>query len=425
MLVPSSSRTSEIRDMANKILTTVLGVSKSEGLDKYQLGLTEIFFRANMLAFLENLRTTRLNHCATVIQKNLKAKYYRRKYLEARNAILLIQSVTRRHLAWKHTQETRRIKAATTIQRVWRGQKQRKSFNAIRNNVILIQAAAKGFLRRREIMDTRVGKAAVLIQRAWHLRRHMKSWRQYRRKVVIVQSLWRGKCARRRCEKIREAEASSDAVGQVDHRNNRIAELPAHWRTQLQRIKSIEVLEDCQRFCYKVRHPVTSIDVRPDQDALERSGGPDKIPTRDRRLKQLKFIIEDGWEKEKSLEIPKIVLQVSRRIHLVELTANYMEEIEAEKAAPKKRRRPSVRERFIDLLFPYTIKYKSKKARKGKKGRKVSDQKGQQVSEEEVRERAEKTFEYWIRLGKPLWRISERYGLSILVVLPKEVTETR
>lgn len=55
----------------------------------------------------------------------------------------------------------------------------------------------------------------------------------------------------------------------------------------------------------------------------------------------------------------------------------------------------------------------------------MSDQKGQQVSEKEVRERAKKTFEYWIRLGKPLWRMSERYGLSILVVLPKEVTETR
>ncbi|CZR60102.1 uncharacterized protein PAC_09997 [Phialocephala subalpina] len=138
MLVPSSSRTSGIRDMANKILTKVLGASRSEGLDKYQLGQTEIIFRADTLAFLENLRTTRLNHCATMIQKNLKAKYYRRKYLEARNAILLFQSATRRHLAWKHTQETRKIKAATTIQRVWRGQKQRKSFNAIRNNVISI-----------------------------------------------------------------------------------------------------------------------------------------------------------------------------------------------------------------------------------------------------------------------------------------------
>jgi hypothetical protein len=71
-----------------------------------------------------------------------------------------------------------------------------------------------------------------------------------------------------------------------------------------------------------------------------------------------------------------------------------MEEIEAEKAAPKKRRRPSVKERYVDLLFPHTIRYKRKRARKGKKGKKVSDQKVQQVSEEEVRERAEKTFEY-------------------------------
>lgn len=204
MLVPSSSWTSEIRQMANAILTRALGASRGQGLDKYQLGLTKIFFRAGMLAFLENLRTSRLNDCAIMIQKNLKAKYYRRKYLEARGAVLFFQSLTRGHLARKHAQETRRIKAATTIQRVWRGQKQRKSYNSIRNNVILAQAAAKGFLRRKEIMETRVGNAAVLIQRTWRSRRQMRSWRQYRRKVVIIQSLWRGKTARRGYKKIRE-----------------------------------------------------------------------------------------------------------------------------------------------------------------------------------------------------------------------------
>ena len=125
MLVPSSSRTSKIQDMASRIFTRVLETSKSEGLDKYQLGLTEIFFGADILAILENLRTACLNHCAIVIQKNLKAKYYHRKYLGARNAILFIQSVARRHLAWKHTQETRKAKAATAIQRAWRNQKQR------------------------------------------------------------------------------------------------------------------------------------------------------------------------------------------------------------------------------------------------------------------------------------------------------------
>jgi myosin-5 len=204
MLVPSSSWTSEIREMANAILTKALGASRGHGLDKYQLGLTKIFFRAGMLAFLENLRTSRLNDCAIMIQKNLKAKYYRRKYLEARSAILLFQALARGHLARKHAQTIRRAKAATTIQRVWRGQKQRKRFHTIRDNVILAQAAAKGYLRRKEIMETRVGNAAILIQRTWRSRRQMRSWRQYRKKVVILQSLWRGRTARRGYKKVRE-----------------------------------------------------------------------------------------------------------------------------------------------------------------------------------------------------------------------------
>jgi myosin-5 len=43
MLVPSSSQTSEIRDIAKRILTTMLEAGPGEGLDKYQLGFTEIF----------------------------------------------------------------------------------------------------------------------------------------------------------------------------------------------------------------------------------------------------------------------------------------------------------------------------------------------------------------------------------------------
>lgn len=204
MLVPSALWTSEIRDMANKILTKALGTSSGGGLDKYQLGLTKIFFRAGMLAFLENLRTNRLNDCAIMIQKNLKAKYYRRKYLDARKAILLFQSITRGHLARKRAQEIRTVKAATTIQRVWRGQKERKKFLIIRDNLVLAQAAARGFLRRRQLMDERLGNAAVIIQRNWRRRQQLRSWRQYRKKIVIIQSLWRGRQARRGYKTIRE-----------------------------------------------------------------------------------------------------------------------------------------------------------------------------------------------------------------------------
>ena len=204
MLIPSPTWTSEIRSMANAILKKALGQGTNRGLDKYQLGLTKIFFRAGMLAFLENLRTTRLNECATMIQKNLRCKYYRRKYLEARHSIFMFQAWTRGFQARIRAETTRQNRAATNIQKVWRGHKERKRFSAIRNNIILLEAVSKGFLLRKNLMETRVGNAAVTIQRSWRSRRQMRSWRQYRKKIVIIQSLWRGKTARRGYKKVRE-----------------------------------------------------------------------------------------------------------------------------------------------------------------------------------------------------------------------------
>ncbi|KAH8174246.1 myosin head (motor domain) domain-containing protein [Sarocladium implicatum] len=204
MLTHSSQWTSEIRDMANAILSKALGTSSERGLDKYQLGLTKIFFRAGMLAFLENLRTSRLDACAIMIQKNLKARYYRRQYLDARESIIQSQALVRGYMARRQAQELRTIKAATTIQRVWRGSKQRKSFLKIRQDMVAFESVAKGYLRRKQIMETRVGNAALIIQRSWRSRQQLKSWRQYRRKVVLIQSLWRGKRARRGYKKVRE-----------------------------------------------------------------------------------------------------------------------------------------------------------------------------------------------------------------------------
>lgn len=164
---------------------------------------------------------------------------------------------------------------------------------------------------------------------------------------------------------------------------------------------------------------------------MERYGGPDEILTRDRLLKQLGFMIEDGWEKEESLEAPKMVFQILRRVHLAELTAKYMEDVDAEKAeaeagkaAPKRGRQLTVKERFVNLLFPHTTKHTNKNTGKEKKSRKGSSQTGEQSSPEAVRAQAEDKFEYWMRLGKPLCKWSQRYGLPFLVILPKEVTQT-
>ncbi|KAJ5641570.1 hypothetical protein N7490_005570 [Penicillium lividum] len=220
MLCHSSQWTSEIRDMCHAILRKALGDAKQ---DKYQLGLTKIFFRAGMLAFLENLRTSRLNECAIMIQKNLRCKYYRRRYLEARESILTTQAFIRGFLARQLAQEIRRTKAATTIQRVWRGQKERKHYNEIRSNFVLFQSVTKGFLCRRNIMDSIHGNAAKVIQRAFRSWRQLRGWRQFRHKVVIIQNLWRGKEARKIYKSLRE---ESRDLKQISYKlENKVVEL--------------------------------------------------------------------------------------------------------------------------------------------------------------------------------------------------------
>jgi myosin V len=204
MLVPSNQWTPEIRDMADAILSRALGPGKKDGSDKYQLGLSKIFFRAGMLAFLEDKRTARLNEAAIMIQKNLRAKYYRTKYLEARQSIINVQSHARGYFARLHAESARQSKAATNIQRIWRGYKARRYFQSVRSDFILFQKTARGYLCRKKILDTRMGNAALIIQRNWRSKTSLKAWRDYRKKIVIIQSLWRGKTARKDYKLIRQ-----------------------------------------------------------------------------------------------------------------------------------------------------------------------------------------------------------------------------
>lgn len=206
MLVRSHEWTPEIRDMATNILKKALGAGKNDGTDKYQMGLTKIFFRAGMLAFLENLRTARLNEAAIMIQKNLRAKYYRRIYMEMREAIVAVQSLARGFMTRERAEEARQVKAATTIQRVWRGCKVREEYHAIRKSIIEFQAQAKGRLLRKALQDRQWLRAALICQRSWRKQALLREWRNKRKNAVTIQKLWRGRQARKQYKALR-AEA--------------------------------------------------------------------------------------------------------------------------------------------------------------------------------------------------------------------------
>jgi len=143
--------------------------------------------------------------------------------------------------------------------------------------------------------------------------------------------------------------------------------------------------------------------------------GPDvPLPSSsDQRLRELKNCIIRQEETDKLINITRLVARLSKRVYLAELIGKYIEETAARKAELKTKRmknlrRLSVNDRFTDLLFPETIKCK-----------------GKQLSEKEksLREKAKQKLEYWIRLGKPLARMVQRFGSGILLLLPKKLTD--
>jgi hypothetical protein len=127
---------------------------------------------------------------------------------------------------------------------------------------------------------------------------------------------------------------SPDSVGPTDEGSDRLAKLPADLRAKVQRIADAGTLANAWHFFDYTRNPVPL----KDQSALEQNGGSHAATFSDRRLKQLKLLIESEEETEKSLTTSRIVVRVSKRVHLAELTARYLVEKQAKKAASKMRR---------------------------------------------------------------------------------------
>ncbi|KAL9587715.1 MAG: hypothetical protein Q9212_000006 [Teloschistes hypoglaucus] len=345
MLIPSPSWSSEIREMANAILTKALGQGANGGIDKYQLGLTKIFFRAGMLAFLENLRSTRLKDCAIMIQKNLRCNYYRRKYLEARGSILLLQALVRGSAARKRAEEVRHVRAATVIQKVWRGQRERKQYNSIRNNIILLQGVTKGYLCRRDITNTRIGNATRIIQRSWRARRQLRSWRQYRKKVVLVQSLWRGKKARRAYKLIRE-EARD--VKQINYKlENKVVELTQSVGSMKRENKNlISQLENYegQLKSWKTRHNTLESRSKELQAEANQAGiTAARLHALEDDMKRLQQVYEESTANTKRLQEEERGLRESLRVADSELGKARQSGIEHENE------KVSLRQQLVDL----------------------------------------------------------------------------
>lgn len=178
----------------------------------YQCGKNKIFFRAGQVALLERIRAERLRECATVLQRNIKMRIYRKRYLKLKEATLRLQCLARGMLARRHYLHLKRTKAAIIIQSNWRAYSAKTKFAKLKRSIVLIQQHGRGVLARRMFLNIRQNRAALIIQKNMRMHLARKHYRAELRKIVIVQSQVKRWLARRILKRLRVEARSVEHV---------------------------------------------------------------------------------------------------------------------------------------------------------------------------------------------------------------------
>ncbi|CCJ31284.1 unnamed protein product [Pneumocystis jirovecii] len=202
MLIHSSFWNNEIKNLSMKILEKTI-----HDPNKYQVGLTKIFFRAGMLAYFEHLRISRLNECAILIQKNILRHIYYKRYINIRKSIILLQSYARGFTVRTKIYETRCNLSALKLQTAWRCYHARSTYQRTRNRIILLQSGAICILY----------VVIFIVQ---------KDYRIQRNRIIYLQSCWRRKKAKDELKRLRIEAKSLSHFKEVSYKlENKVIEL--------------------------------------------------------------------------------------------------------------------------------------------------------------------------------------------------------
>ncbi|KAG0251679.1 Myosin type-2 heavy chain 1 [Mortierella polycephala] len=200
-----------------KMCSAILEATIKEA-DKYQVGLTKIFFRAGLLAYMEKLRTDKLNAYATMIQKNVRRFVCQKKYQRLRLATIKIQCFARKMQAQRATRVLRQERSAVMLQTFLRGYVQRKKFIETRNHVLRLQCVIRAKQARISFQGLRETNGAIKIQQIW---RGIVARRQYKKDIsaiVLAQSCIRRNKARKELMALKAEARSVNHLKEVSYR---------------------------------------------------------------------------------------------------------------------------------------------------------------------------------------------------------------
>ncbi|KAF7984073.1 hypothetical protein HWV62_17630 [Athelia sp. TMB] len=241
MLVSSSDWAPMISKMELKPLCALILKKTINDEDKYQNGLTKIFFRAGMLAALEALRSDRLNALVTVVQKNMRRRVAVKKYQELRRATIKIQTWWRGIMARRFVETIRREVAARRLQSASRAFIQRQRFLGTKRGIVRFQSHVRGARARRVFKEKKVSDAATLLQ---SLTRGLLSRRSFRtdvKHVIYLQSCVRRRLARKELKNLKAEARSVSKFKEISYKlENKVVELTQTLQKRTEEKKNLQ-----------------------------------------------------------------------------------------------------------------------------------------------------------------------------------------
>ncbi|KAG1832745.1 myosin 5 [Suillus variegatus] len=241
MLVPSADWQPMIQHMELRPLCSLILERTINDPDKYQSGLTKIFFRAGMLAALESLRSEKLNALVTIVQKNMRRRMAVKKYQDLRRATIKIQTWWRGILARRLVENIRRDFAARRLQTGIRRFIQRSNFLQTMQSIVLFQSRIRGAQARRLYRERKTSHAAILLQSLFRGVLYRRSHKTDVRHVVYLQSCVRRRLARKQLKALRAEARSVSKFKEISYRlENKVVELTQTLQTRTEEKKVLQ-----------------------------------------------------------------------------------------------------------------------------------------------------------------------------------------
>ncbi|CCF60415.1 hypothetical protein KAFR_0K00600 [Kazachstania africana CBS 2517] len=172
--------------------------------EKYQIGKTKIFFKAGMLAFLENLRKAKLTWLCVIIQKKIRGRLCRLHYLKTLESIRSLQNLVKTKLVREEVIAQLKLRAATFIQSYIRGKNTYSLYRETLTGTLKIQSKIRSVLVKRERERKRRANAAIFVQRKIKTFRQRNKFMQLQKNVITVQSFVRRAQAMKEFAKLKE-----------------------------------------------------------------------------------------------------------------------------------------------------------------------------------------------------------------------------